>query len=140
MTKWTQYVKGKNSKTESFYDDLGFKVVKQISYGEDGEKTGWSSYEYNSDGYTQILTHYNATNMKTLVLKYDASYVIIEKTYYNENEKISRVEKFNSDGYLISVAFYYDSGLKKSETLYDGTNESSIVSTVNWDESGNIIN
>lgn len=142
MSKWTQYRKGNNSKTETFYDDLSHKVTKQVFYDENGQKTGWSNHECNSDGYTTVVTHYNASEKKTFVLTYDgtSSYVIVEKIYYNENEKISRVEKFNSDGYLTSVAFYYDSGFKKSETFYDGTNESSIVSTVNWDESGNIIN
>lgn len=141
------------------------KLSKEIRLDESGKVS--EIWEYNSDGYLIKITGYYPSGTKRY--EYGCSgtenWRTLSSIYYDENGEISSSEEYeystngnlsktirydasgivtqimeyNSDGYLVKRTRFYGSGVKKQETIYDGTKSQNKISDTRWDEDGNVI-
>ena len=146
------------------YDTNG-NLSKTIEYDASGNMS--DIWEYNPDGYPIKITGYypSGTKIYESVCSGTENWRTLGRIYYDENGDISSSEEYeygtngnlsktieydasgivtqimeyNSDGYLVKRTRFYGSGVKKQETIYDGTKSQNKISDTRWDEDGNVI-
>ena len=103
------YINGELESTSVFDITQSFEPIKEIGY----RPSGIIFYE----------REFNHSYDKLLV-----------DNYYNGSGKLFRCDEYNSDGYLVKKTEFYNSGAKKSESIYDGTAKKKLLGFTNYSD------
>ena len=144
MTKQTWYDGSGVKKFENIVDGTEAETcLGTIYYDESGNVKESYEYKYNADGYPIKHIGYYPSGAKKSDVFFDgtAAELIVGWKYYDEAGNVTESSscEYNSDGYQTKLILYYASGAKRSETIYDGTAAQTIISTIRYDEDGNVI-
>ena len=142
VTKYIGYYPSGEKSIETTYDGTSARrTLLSINYDRSGNVTSRSEYEYNTDGLLTKTVSYNSTGIKTSETIYDGTseWRVLCKIIYDQsgNETGRKDYEYNSDGYL-TKRIDYTLGVKRSEAIYDGSSAQLQLSSINYDQSGNV--
>ncbi len=107
------------------YYDQNMEVTKKYYYGDNNvlEHT-----DYYNDGYVSKSYYYSPNGQRTFYYEYDKSNNVVRKTTYNndikstdayyENNRIIKLESFDTSGNLQKTNLYYENGNNKTAYNY----------------------